>query len=120
MQEPTKPKSICFVPEKRQEITTEGGLDVIKNFDNLQKNIKILSDSNINISIFIDPDKDQLIATHKLGIKTIEFHTGIYANAFIQKRSIPKTFFVFLLNYLPRVRQCYKFLGCILYKGQLC
>ena len=83
-----KPKYICFVPEKRQEITTEGGLDVIKNFDNLQKNIKILSDSNINISIFIDPDKDQLIATHKLGIKTIEFHTGIYANAFIQKRNV--------------------------------
>ena len=83
-----KPKFVCFVPEKRQEITTEGGLDVIKNFDNLQKNIKILSNSDINISIFIDPDKDQLIATHKLGVNAIEFHTGIYANAFMQKTNV--------------------------------
>ena len=83
-----KPKFVCIVPEKRQEITTEGGLDVIKNFDNLKKNIKKLSNSNINTSIFIDPDKDQLIATHKLGVKAIEFHTGIYANAFIKKTNV--------------------------------
>ena len=85
-----KPKFICFVPEKRQEITTEGGLDVIKNFDNLKKNIKTLLNSGINLSLFIDPDKDQLIATHKLGVKTIEFHTGIYANAFMQKTNVEK------------------------------
>ena len=83
-----KPKYVCFVPEKRQEITTEGGLDVVKNFDNLQKNINTLSNSDINISLFIDPDKDQLIATHKLGVKSIEFHTGIYANAFMQKTNV--------------------------------
>ncbi len=83
-----KPSSICFVPEKRQEITTEGGLDVIKNYDNLKKSIKMLSNTDINIALFIDPDKDQLVATNKLGIKTIEFHTGSYANAFAKKINV--------------------------------
>ena len=83
-----KPKCVCFVPEKRQEITTEGGLDVINNFDKLKKIIKSLSIDNVNLAIFIDPDKDQLIATQKLGVKTIEFHTGGYANAFIKKNNV--------------------------------
>ena len=83
-----KPNSICFVPEKRQEITTEGGLDVIKNYDNLKKSIKMLSNTDINIALFIDPDKDQLVATNKLGVKTIEFHTGSYANAFAKKINV--------------------------------
>ena len=80
-----KPKCVCIVPEKRQEITTEGGLDVVNNFDKLKKIFKSFSNNNINVAIFIDPDKDQLIATQKLGVKTIEFHTGSYANAFIKK-----------------------------------
>ncbi len=83
-----KPKCVCFVPEKRQEITTEGGLDVVNNFDNLKIILKLFSKNNINVAIFIDPDKDQLIATQKLGVKTIEFHTGSYANAFINKNNV--------------------------------
>ena len=83
-----KPKFICFVPEKRQEITTEGGLDVVNNFSKLKKIIKSLSNHNIKIAIFIDPNKDQLIATQKLGVKSIEFHTGSYANAFIKKNNV--------------------------------
>ena len=83
-----KPKFVCFVPEKRQEITTEGGLDVINNFDKLKKILKSFSNDNIDVAIFIDPDKDQLIATQKLGVKTIEFHTGGYANAFIKKNNV--------------------------------
>ncbi len=83
-----KPKSVCFVPEKRQEITTEGGLDVINNFDKLKKILKLFSNNNINVAIFIDPDKDQLIATQKLGVKSIEFHTGSYANAFMKKNNV--------------------------------
>ena len=83
-----KPKYVCFVPEKRQEITTEGGLDVVNNFDKLKKIIKFLSNHNINLAIFIDPDKDQLIATQKLGVKTIEFHTGSYANAFTKRNNV--------------------------------
>ena len=83
-----KPKCVCIVPEKRQEITTEGGLDVVNNYDKLKDIFKLFSNNNINLAIFIDPDKDQLIATHKLGIKTIEFHTGSYANAFIKNANI--------------------------------
>ena len=82
------PKCVCFVPEKRQEITTEGGLDVVNNFDKLKKILKSFSNHNINVAIFIDPNKDQLIATQKLGVTTIEFHTGSYANAFIKKNNV--------------------------------
>ena len=53
-----------------------------------QKILKSFSNHNINIAFFIDPDKDQLIATQKLGVKTIEFHTGSYANAFIKKNNV--------------------------------
>jgi len=83
-----KLNSICFVPENRQEITTEGGLDVINNFDYLKKILKKFTDFDINLAIFLDPDIDQLIATNKLGIKTIEFHTGSYANAFATKNNV--------------------------------
>ena len=83
-----KPNSICFVPENRQEITTEGGLDVINNFDHLKKILKKFTDFDITLAIFLDPDIDQLIATDKLGINTIEFHTGSYANAFAAKNNV--------------------------------
>ncbi len=83
-----KPKSICLVPENRQEITTEGGLDVVNNFENLKKMLKLMDNTNIDKAIFVDPNKDQLVATHKLGIKTIEFHTGSYANAFLKKNNV--------------------------------
>ena len=77
-----KPHSVCFVPENRKEITTEGGLDVSKNFNKLEKLVKDELDNDINVSLFIDPDKDQIIATKDLGIKVVEFHTGAYAEAF--------------------------------------
>ena len=77
-----KPHSICFVPESREELTTEGGLDVISNLDKIKKSIDPLLNEGIKVALFIDPNKDQLSATNELGIKTIEFHTGAYANAF--------------------------------------
>ena len=83
-----KPKCVCFVPEKRQEITTEGGLDVINNFDKLKKITKPFINNDISLTMFIDPDKDQLLATQKLGVNTIEFHTGSYAKAFIKKKNV--------------------------------
>ena len=83
-----KPHSVCFVPENRQELTTEGGLDVCLNFNYLKKVISPLLQSEINVALFIDPNIEQLIATHKLGIKTVEFHTGAYANAFLNKDKV--------------------------------
>ena len=83
-----KPHSVCFVPENRQELTTEGGLDVCLNFNYLEKVISPLLQSEINVALFIDPNIEQLIATHKLGIKTVEFHTGAYANAFLNKDKV--------------------------------
>ena len=86
------PKFVCFVPENRKEITTEGGLDVINNFKELNKVLKSITDTEINVSIFIDPDKEQIKAVNDLGISTVEFHTGSYANAFIKNRNIDKEF----------------------------
>ena len=83
-----KPHSVCFVPENRKEVTTEGGLDVIKNFNKLQKLINNISGYNIKICLFIDPDKKQLIATRDLGIKIIELHTGAYAQSYAKKMNI--------------------------------
>ena len=77
-----KPHSICFVPENRDELTTEGGLDVLSNLEKIKKSIAPLLNDGINIVLFIDPNKDQLLAANDLGIKTIEFHSGKYANAF--------------------------------------
>ena len=107
-----KPASVCFVPEKRQEVTTEGGLDVIQNFDNLKRTLKSLSNTNIKISIFIDPDKDQLIATNKLGIKTVEFHTGSYANAFLKQKNVK-----FELNKIIESTAFAKKIGLICHAG---
>jgi pyridoxine 5-phosphate synthase len=76
-----KPHSVCFVPENRKEITTEGGLDVSKNFDKLKKLLTEISSNDIKISFFVDPDKKQLISTRDLGVKIIELHTGAYAEA---------------------------------------
>ena len=86
------PKFVCFVPENRKEITTEGGLDVVKNFKELNKTLKSFLETDINVSIFIDPDKEQVRAVNDLGIRTVEFHTGSYANAFIKNKNIDKEF----------------------------
>ena len=59
------PKFVCFVPENRKEITTEGGLDVVKNFKQLSKVLKPILETEINLSIFIDPDKEQIKAIMK-------------------------------------------------------
>ena len=86
------PKFVCLVPENRKEVTTEGGLDVAKNFKKLSKILKSILKTEIKVSIFIDPDKEQIKATKDLGISTVEFHTGSYANAFIKNKNIDKEF----------------------------
>lgn len=77
-----KPHSICLVPEKRQEITTEGGLDVAGQLDKVTEFIKPLLDAGINVSLFIDPDFEQVKASAKTGAQFIEMHTGTYSETF--------------------------------------
>jgi pyridoxine 5-phosphate synthase len=76
-----KPAQATLVPERRQELTTEGGLDVISNFEKIRLVEKKLKESGIPVSLFIDPDKKQIDACAKLGIKMVELHTGRYADA---------------------------------------
>lgn len=77
-----KPNSCCLVPENRQELTTEGGLDVIANFEKLKYLISMLTDVGIEVSLFIAPDDAQICAAYNVGAKCIELHTGTYANAY--------------------------------------
>ncbi|WP_350306377.1 pyridoxine 5'-phosphate synthase [Photorhabdus viridis] len=76
-----KPKFCCLVPEKRREITTEGGLDVIGQKDKVVEAIKRLSDAGILVSLFIDADHQQIDAASEVGAPFIEIHTGAYADA---------------------------------------
>ncbi|MCI1272987.1 MAG: pyridoxine 5'-phosphate synthase [Clostridiaceae bacterium] len=77
-----KPYSICLVPEKRQEVTTEGGLDVAGQLDRITKFIKPILDNGTIVSLFIDPEDKQVEASAKTGAQFIEMHTGRYSNAF--------------------------------------
>ena len=72
----TKPKYVCFVPEKRNELTTEGGLNLFYNVYFLSKAIKKLKKNNIKVSLFIDADKQQIDAAVASGAPYIEIHTG--------------------------------------------
>lgn len=76
-----KPADVCLVPEKREEVTTEGGLDVLKYAKKISKFTRKLSDAGIRVSLFIDADADQIIAARDVGAPVIELHTGAYADA---------------------------------------
>lgn len=75
------PEMVTLVPENRQEVTTEGGLDVQKKFDQLEEVIGTLRGNNIVVSLFIDPDIYQIKAAARLRADYVELHTGNYANA---------------------------------------
>jgi pyridoxine 5-phosphate synthase len=75
------PEDVCLVPEKREEVTTEGGLDVIRYFDEVKRFTQILSDAGIRVSLFIDADRAQIEAAFEAGARVIELHTGAYADA---------------------------------------
>ena len=76
-----KPHSVCIVPEKRQELTTEGGLDVIRYRKKLKEVVKILKNNGIMVSLFINPQAKQVLAAKAVGADCIELHTGEYADA---------------------------------------
>ncbi|OFA08770.1 pyridoxine 5'-phosphate synthase [Duganella phyllosphaerae] len=75
-----KPADVCLVPEKRTEVTTEGGLDVAGNFHAVQAAVKQLQAEGIRVSLFIDADEAQMDATIEVGAPVIELHTGRYAD----------------------------------------
>ena len=76
-----KPHAVCIVPERRQERTTEGGLDVVAGSASLAPLIRMLSDARIRVSLFIEPSPEQLKAAHGLGVPAVELHTGSYCSA---------------------------------------
>ena len=76
-----RPDEVTLVPEKRQELTTEGGLDVVQNRQTLKNPVALLRDGGISVSLFVDPDPAQIKAAHRLGVNAIEIHTGCYCDA---------------------------------------
>ncbi|KQW93694.1 pyridoxine 5'-phosphate synthase [Massilia sp. Root418] len=75
-----KPADVCLVPEKRTEVTTEGGLDVVGHFSDVQAAVKQLQAEGIRVSLFIDADEQQISAAAEAGAPVIELHTGRYAD----------------------------------------
>jgi pyridoxine 5-phosphate synthase len=76
-----KPDLVTLVPEKRQELTTEGGLDVVGERERIQHIVNLLSNGGIPVCVFIEPDLNHIKAAHKIGVDFVELHTGRYANA---------------------------------------
>jgi pyridoxine 5-phosphate synthase len=75
-----KPEEVCLVPENRQEVTTEGGLDVAADERRLKRVISRLTGARIDVSAFVDADLEQIDAAHRAGAGVVELHTGTYAN----------------------------------------
>src|SRR5260370_9641746 len=79
------PDEVCLVPEKREEVTTEGGLDVVANRKELEPTIKRLQTSGIRVSLFVDTTLEQIDVAHQLGVEMADLHTGSWAHAFSEK-----------------------------------
>lgn len=77
-----KPDSVCLVPESREEVTTEGGLDVVKQRKKVQRVTDAMNAARINTSLFIDAEENQIALAAKIGAPWVELHTGAYANAY--------------------------------------
>jgi pyridoxine 5-phosphate synthase len=75
-----KPHDVCLVPEKREEVTTEGGLDVVSHFDTVKAATTQLKNAGIRVSLFIDPEEKQIQAAKDAGATVVELHTGRYAD----------------------------------------
>jgi pyridoxine 5-phosphate synthase len=76
-----RPEDCCLVPERREELTTEGGLDVAGQIDKLRELTAMLSETGVRVSLFIDPEPAQLEAAREVGAPVVEIHTGGYADA---------------------------------------
>jgi pyridoxine 5-phosphate synthase len=80
-----KPQDVCLVPERRNEVTTEGGLDVVKHFADVQAAVRQLQAEGIRVSLFVDSDPAQIRAAAETGAPAVEIHTGRYADAVTEK-----------------------------------
>jgi len=76
-----KPAEICMVPEKREELTTEGGLDVVSTFEATKATVRLLSENGSEVSLFVDPEETIITACKDTGAAAIELHTGTYCDA---------------------------------------
>lgn len=85
-----KPHAVCLVPEKRKELTTEGGLDVVRMEKQLTPYVKKIQDSGSRVSLFIDPVAEQIEAAKRTGARAVELHTGGYAKEFLSLRAQAK------------------------------
>jgi len=83
-----KPDMVTLVPEKRQELTTEGGLDVVKNFKEIKSVVNKMKKAGIITSLFVDPESEQIRASKKTGAEFIEIHTGKYCDAKTEKEQL--------------------------------
>lgn len=86
-----RPHAACIVPEKRREVTTEGGLDAAGGVDELKPYCERLSEAGIRVSLFVDPEPRQLEAARTLGAPVVELHTGAYCEAFFEDRGGAQT-----------------------------
>lgn len=80
-----KPHDVCLVPERREELTTEGGLDVVRHFDQIKHACRQLADAGVRASLFINADLEQIEAAARTGAPVIEIHTGSFADAVTQQ-----------------------------------
>ena len=85
-----RPHAACIVPERREEVTTEGGLDVVGGHDHLHSYVDSLRRQDIRVSLFIDPDLEQVKAAHALGAPVVELHTGAYCEAMGEQREVER------------------------------
>ncbi len=76
-----KPAEVCIVPEKRQELTTEGGLDVVSHYEALKPTVECLTEAGIEVSLFVDADHETIAACKEIGAPVVELHTGSYCDA---------------------------------------
>jgi pyridoxine 5-phosphate synthase len=81
-----RPHAACLVPERREEVTTEGGLDVVKGHNAIVPVVRQLSDAGIRVSCFIDPDLDQVAASHAAGAQVVELHAGAFCQAVRERK----------------------------------
>lgn len=105
------PNQVSLVPEKRQELTTEGGLDVARHMDSIKDTVDKLQPEGISVSLFIDPAPQQIKASAKTGAKCIELHTGEYSNAGNEESTLRE-----LQKLKEASQQAYK-LGLTVYAG---